>query len=284
MICKEAIDRLHEFLDSELDETNYSEIRQHIDACHKCCEKFEFEQALKRIVKDKTKRYKTPQYVLQSIISKWEELDKESHQTESPVIEIKVRRRSGIFDFLSLRPAFVTMAIFMPITIVGLAIYLAFFKSPDFPPINNVVAERNDKVVNENMHLDLVSSDRNERNRSFANLQRNNLTIDAIECNGREIKLLGGCNKSELAGKESSHVGLRDSQNKVLLERVNSSGANINELEYEVFNNRTYYFGRNKGYNVVLWKHGNTLYSLTSTMSRRDLVRVASESVNSYHK
>ena len=53
MTCKEAIEQLNEFLDNELDDANYSKIRQHIDMCHKCCEKFEFEQAIKKVVREK---------------------------------------------------------------------------------------------------------------------------------------------------------------------------------------------------------------------------------------
>ena len=49
--CKEAIEYLQEFLDNELDESNHSTIKQHIDMCHKCCEKFEFEQAIKKIIR-----------------------------------------------------------------------------------------------------------------------------------------------------------------------------------------------------------------------------------------
>ena len=41
MTCKDAIEQLNEFLDKELDEANYSKIRQHIDMCHTCFEKFE---------------------------------------------------------------------------------------------------------------------------------------------------------------------------------------------------------------------------------------------------
>jgi len=65
---------------------------------------------------------------------------------------------------------------------------------------------------------------------------------------------------------------------------VNGSGMNIDKMEQEFYNGRTYYFCRYKGYNVVLWRHGNTLYSLTSTMNRRDLMRVASETIRSYNK
>jgi len=125
--------------------------------------------------------------------------------------------------------------------------------------------------------------DRNEIRRHFENLQRSNITIDVPECNGSEMKLLG-CKNSSLAGKKSAYVGLSGNHNKISLEIVNGSGMNINKLNHELFKGRSYYFGRHKGYNVVLWRQGKTLYSLTSTMNRRDLMRVASESIHSYNK
>jgi mycothiol system anti-sigma-R factor len=281
--CNEAIEQLHEFLDNELDDGNHSTIKQHIEMCHNCCEKFEFEQGLKKIIKDKTLLHKTPQHLLQSITSQLADLNKERSQPETIVLEPKAKYHTGIFGFFTLRPAFVTMAILLPITIIGLAAYLSFFRPVEYPPIVQVAAERHDSFVHDNMHLDLVSSDRNEIRRHFKNLQRDNLTISVPEFNGREMKLLG-CKNSSLAGKRSAYVGLSGNHNKISLEMVNGSDMNINKLNHEIFRGRSYHFGRYKGYNVVLWRQGKTLYSLTSTMNRRDLMRVASESLHSYNK
>jgi len=283
MTCKEAIEQIHEFLDNELDESNHSTIKQHIKMCHKCCEKYEFEQAIKKIIKDKTPLYKTPQHLLQSIVSQWAELKEEHSQPEPIVLEPKVKYHTGIFRFFTLRPAFVTMAVLLPMTIIGLAVYLSFFRPVEFPSIVKVAAERHDSFVNDNMSLDLVSSDRNEIRRHFENLQQSNLAVDVPEWSGREMKLLG-CKNSSLAGKKSAYVGLSGNHDKISLEIVNGSGLNINKMDHEIFKGRSYYFGRHKGYNVVLWRHGKTLYSLTSTMNRRDLMRVASESIRSYDK
>jgi len=246
MTCKEAIEQLNEFLDNELDDANYSKIRQHIDMCHKCCEKFEFEQAFMKTI-----------------------------------IESKGTFLEGIFGFFTFRPASVTMAVLLPMTIIGLAAYLAFFRPTEYSPIVKVAAERHDSFVNNNMHLDLVSSDRNEIRRHFENSERSNFVIDVPECNGREMELLG-CKKYSLDGKRSAYVGFRGHQNKISLEMVNGSGMNIDKLQHEFYKGRSYYFGKHKGYNVVIWKHGNTLYSLTSTMNREGLMRVASETILSY--
>ncbi|MBS1258538.1 MAG: hypothetical protein MAG551_01597 [Candidatus Scalindua arabica] len=276
--CNEAIEQLHEFLDNELDDGNHSTIKQHIEMCHKCCEKFEFEQNLKKIIKNKTFLHKTPQPLLQSIASQLADLEEERSQPEQIVLEPKVRHHTGIFGFFTLRPAFVTMAILLPITITCLAVYLVFLRPTGFSPIVQVAAERHDSFVNDNMRLDLVSSDRNEISRHFKNLQRSNLAINVPECNGRDTKLLG-CKDSSFAGKRSAYVGLSGNHNKISLEMVNGSDMNLNKLNHEIFKGKSYHFGKYKGYNVVLWRQGKTLYSMTSTMNRRDLMRVASESI-----
>ena len=281
--CKEAIEQLHEFLDNELDDGNHSTIKQHIEMCHKCCEKFEFEQNLKKIIKDKTFLHKTPQPLLQSITNQLADLNEEHSQPEPIVPEPKAKYHTGIFGFFTLRPAFVTMAILLPITITCLAVYLVFLRPTGFSPIVQVAAERHDSFVKDNIQLDLVSSDRNAIRRHFKNLQRSNLAINVPECNGRETKLLG-CKNSSFAGRRSAYVGLSGNHNKISLEMVNGSDMNINKLNHEIFNGKSYYFGRYKGYNVVLWRQGKTLYSMTSTMNRRDLMRVASESIRSYDK
>ena len=281
--CKEAIEQLHEFLDNELDDGNHSTIKQHIEMCHKCCEKFEFEQNLKKIIKDKTFLHKTPQPLLQSITNQLADLNEEHSQPEPIVPEPKAKYHTGIFGFFTLRPAFVTMAILLPITITCLAVYLVFLRPTGFSPIIQVAAERHDSFVNDNMHLDLVSSDRNEIRRHFKNLQRSNLAINVPECNGRETKLLG-CKSFSFAGRKSAYVGLSGNHNKISLEMVNGSDMNLNKLNHEIFKGKLYYFGGYKGYNVVLWRQGKTLYSMTSTMNRRDLMRVASESIRSYDK
>jgi mycothiol system anti-sigma-R factor len=286
--CKEAIEQLHEFLDNELDDGNHSTVNQHIKMCHKCCEKFEFEQNLKKIIKDKTFLHKTPQPLLQSIASQLADLKKERSRPEPIVSEPKAKYQTGIFGFFTLRPAFVTMAILLPITITCLAVYLVFlrptgFSPTGFSPIVQVAAERHDSFVNDNMHLDLVSSDRNEIKRHFKSSQRSNLAINVPDCNGRETKLLG-CKDSSFAGRRSAYVGLSGNHNKISLEMVNGSDMNINKLNHEIFKGKSYHFGRYKGYNVVLWRQGKTLYSMTSTMNRKDLMRVASESIRLYDK
>jgi len=210
-------------------------------------------------------------------VSQWAELNEERSKPEPVAVEPVVSHGKGIFGFLTLRPAY-TMAVLLPMTIIGLAAYLAFFRPAEYSPIVKVAAERHDSFVNNNIHLDLVSSDSNEIRRHFENSQRSNFAIDVPECNGREMELLG-CKKYSMDGRKSAYVGFRGHQNKISLEMVNGTGMNIDEFPHEFYKGRSYYFGKYKEYNVVIWKHDNTLYSLTSTMNREGLMRVASETI-----
>lgn len=48
--CEQVVGRVHEFLDSELDEASCDEIRHHLDACEACLEEFDAEAAMKQLV------------------------------------------------------------------------------------------------------------------------------------------------------------------------------------------------------------------------------------------
>ncbi len=51
MNCKEALEKLYEFLDKELDKVPTSEIQRHLDSCRHCWNRFDFEKQLKALVK-----------------------------------------------------------------------------------------------------------------------------------------------------------------------------------------------------------------------------------------
>jgi anti-sigma factor (TIGR02949 family) len=50
--CDEAIERLYEYLDSELDEMTTEGIRGHLDACGGCNNGYDFERRLKVVVRE----------------------------------------------------------------------------------------------------------------------------------------------------------------------------------------------------------------------------------------
>jgi mycothiol system anti-sigma-R factor len=281
MTCEEATKQLYEYLDNELEEGDYSKIKKHLEVCQKCCEKFEFEQVLKKVVRDRVRIHRVPQSVRENIVKQLSEMHEENSRAEVFVPELEERSKKGVFQLFKLGRPYIVEAALILLLISVLSIYFTFPKPGSSPHIVKDAAERHDNFVNDNIHLDLVSSDRNEIRKHFRNLQRDNFAIDVPECKGRGIKLFG-CKEFNLAGKKSAYVGLKGNHNKISLEIINGSGMNINKLKHESFKGRPYYFGRYKGYNVVLWRHGKALYSLTSTMNRRSLMRVADESIRPY--
>ncbi len=49
--CAEALDRLFEYLDSELEEPDQERVRSHLEECKPCLEEFDVELVVKRLVR-----------------------------------------------------------------------------------------------------------------------------------------------------------------------------------------------------------------------------------------
>ena len=52
--CRQAAERLHGFLDRELDVAEIVEVQAHLDNCEECHSKFRFEASFKRLVMART--------------------------------------------------------------------------------------------------------------------------------------------------------------------------------------------------------------------------------------
>jgi anti-sigma factor (TIGR02949 family) len=48
--CEHVLQRVHEFIDNELDSASGDVIRQHLADCEPCLDKFDVEQAVKKLV------------------------------------------------------------------------------------------------------------------------------------------------------------------------------------------------------------------------------------------
>ena len=49
MTCREAVDKLQEYIDQELDSATCDKIKKHLELCRLCCDQFEFETTLKEL-------------------------------------------------------------------------------------------------------------------------------------------------------------------------------------------------------------------------------------------
>ena len=58
--CEQAAERLHTFLDRELDEAEVAEVQAHLDNCVECYTRFRFEGSLKRLIKAGSSKQTAP--------------------------------------------------------------------------------------------------------------------------------------------------------------------------------------------------------------------------------
>ena len=299
MTCEETVGQLYEYLDSELDKRSYTKVKKHLNACHTCCEKFEFEQALKNIIKAKSEIHKVREHVRENIVMQLSARHRVQSRAETSTLKFEESRKRGIFQLFQLRPAYMAAAVLLPLFITALSVYLVFFKSTDYSsPILEGVAERHDKFISNKDFLTLAGSDLSELKKYFKEPRQSNFNIDVpgkkgpagsfVSLPGKQsrIKENGlrflGCKNCDLAGKKSLFVGLEKVPAKISLEMIDASGINISGLKKEQFGGRPYYFGKHKGYNIVLWKQDNTIYSLTSSIHRKELMSVANGTLYSF--
>ena len=67
--CQQAVRRLHLFVDRELSSQEVSEVRQHLDDCPPCRERFQFQASLKRLIHDRVAHESCPEEVRSRLFS-----------------------------------------------------------------------------------------------------------------------------------------------------------------------------------------------------------------------
>ena len=67
--CEHVLERVHEFLDNELDDASGDAIRQHLSDCEPCLDAFDVEQAVKSLVHRKCGNETAPSHLRAKIIT-----------------------------------------------------------------------------------------------------------------------------------------------------------------------------------------------------------------------
>ena len=52
MTCEEAVKKLYQYIDRELNQSAVMQIDKHLEICRMCCDHFEFEKRMKVLVHD----------------------------------------------------------------------------------------------------------------------------------------------------------------------------------------------------------------------------------------
>lgn len=68
--CSTAVDNLVDYVHNELEEDNDGMIKEHLQQCKLCCDRFEFEERLTKIIHDKSRLEQCPEEVKKKIIAR----------------------------------------------------------------------------------------------------------------------------------------------------------------------------------------------------------------------
>jgi anti-sigma factor (TIGR02949 family) len=67
--CEQVLERMYEFLDNELDTATGDAIRHHLAACEPCLDRFDVEQALRALVRQRCGGDVAPTHLRQKIVT-----------------------------------------------------------------------------------------------------------------------------------------------------------------------------------------------------------------------
>lgn len=68
--CKEAIEKLVDYICGNLESDKGKKIAEHIKLCKKCCDKLEFEEKLRQVIREKCLSVKCPDKLRTSIMER----------------------------------------------------------------------------------------------------------------------------------------------------------------------------------------------------------------------
>ena len=68
MTCEEAVKKLYDYIDKELDPNVIRQIDKHLEICRMCCDHFEFEKRMKSLVHESCFQNRAPNYLKLKIV------------------------------------------------------------------------------------------------------------------------------------------------------------------------------------------------------------------------
>ncbi len=70
MTCEEAVTKLYEYLDKELDQESVALLEKHLELCKTCCNHFEFEKKVRSLIQEKCTDARAPQFLKNKILNR----------------------------------------------------------------------------------------------------------------------------------------------------------------------------------------------------------------------
>lgn len=272
MVCGEATNYLYEFLDKEIEKSQYLIVKEHLDSCFECRQRYEFEKGLRAIVKAHCINTTAPAYLHGRIIKGLDVVDAEIYESKTiqAISNQKVTR-------LRTSPRFYAAAASILLSIAGGVFYYANYHYDynadaiaivDNAVKNHVVAVKDNLVFNE--ETSVVGN----VNKYLGNTINTKLNNSSPLLNAEQVSIVGGV-PVKFCGTSSPCVVFDKGGRKLSLQIVRNSSFPIRNLERTRMGPREFYVGTCKGFNSVIWEEDGSTYCLTSDINKNEILRFA---------
>ena len=271
MVCVEAIKHLYEFMDKEIDKSQYPVIKEHLDNCFECRQRYEFEKGVRSLVKAYCISTTAPVYLHGKIIEGLNFSDAEvpGNKDIQAISEQKVTR--ALFS-----PRLYAIAASILLLIAGGVFYYANYYNynNDSTSIVDNAVKNHVVAVNDNLVFNEKTSVVSNVNKYFGNNINNTLRNSSPLLNAEQIRIVGGV-PVKLCGTSSPCVVFDKGGNKLSLQIIRNSSFPIRNLERVKLGPKEFYIGNRRGFNSVVWEEDGSTYCLTSDINKNEILRFA---------
>ena len=271
MVCVETIKYLYEFLDKEIDKSQYPIIKKHIDNCFECRQRYEFEKGVRSLVKAFCLNTTAPTYLHSKIIEGLGSVDAEISENKDiqAISERKVTR--AVFS-----PRIYAIAASILLLIGGGVFYYTNYYNynNDSTSIVDNAVKNHVVAVNDNLVFNEKTSVVGNVNKYLGNTINTKLSNSSPLLNAERIGIAGGI-PVKFCGTSSPCVIFDKGGNKLSLQIIRNSTFPISNLERVKLGPKEFYIGNCRGFNSVIWEEEGSTYCLTSDINKNEMLRFA---------
>lgn len=264
MSCTETIKYLYEFIDEELDKSQYFKVRKHLEHCDECHRRYKFQENIRSLVKTSCVNTSAPASLYKKITECLDSVDRE-RTTEEPIYNQKTSR-----IVFSSRAYAIAASILLSIAggIFYYASYHNYDSVVDDAIKNHVVAVSDNLVFNEK------TSVVGNANRYLRNPLNPGFNNSSPLLNSNRIRVIGSM-PVNLSGTNSTCVVFDKGGNKLSLQTIRNNRFPMKKLERTQLGPKEFYIGNHGGFNSVLWQENGITYCLTSNINKNEILNFA---------
>ncbi len=271
MVCVEAIKHLYEFMDKEIDKSQYPIIKEHFDNCFECRQRYEFERGVRSLVKAFCLNTTAPAYLHSKIIEGLGSVDAEISENNDiqAISEQKVTR--AVFS-----PRIYAIAASILLLIgSGVFYYTNYYNyNNDSTSIVDNAVKNHVVAVNDNLVFNEKTSVVGNVNKYLGNNINTKLGNSSPLLNAERVSIVGGI-PVKFGGTSSPCVIFDKGGNKLSLQIIRNSSFPIRNLERVKLGSKEFYIGNRRGFNSVIWEEDGSTYCLTSDINKNEILRFA---------